>query len=187
MKLWQTALLLSGVVLFVVPQAPIVSAGSSDTPQAETERWEKILEWEGGCGNHPADRGGETCYGVTASLARKYGVYNVRSLTKEQAVKIFKQQYPHCNEYKNTGVIDICADTSVNFGAAKTPRPGTNSWFSLSKGLDPNQPIAFIDGVCARRRQHRKDFIARNPEQNAFRQGWESRDEKACTFARGRA
>lgn len=186
MKLWQTALVLSGVVLLVAPQAPVISAGSSDTPQAEAERWEKILEWEGGCGNHPADLGGETCYGVTAALARKHGVYSVRSLTKEQAVKIFKQEYPHCNQYKNTGVIDICADTSAQWGAAQNPPPGTNSWFSLSKGLDPNQPRVFVETVCARRRQHRKDFIARRPEQSAFRKGWESRDDKACAFALGR-
>lgn len=47
--------------------------------------------------------------------------------------------------------IDICADTSVNFGAAKNPPPGTNSWFSLIKGLDPNQSRVFFEKELQRR------------------------------------
>ena len=165
---------------------PIGSSPSSPqvaTEATDHEMWQRILAWEGGCSNHPSDKGGFTCLGITASLGRKHGVFNVRSLTPAQAIAIYKKEYPHCAQYQNPGVRAICYDTSVNFGAAKNPRPGVNSWFTLSKGLDPNNPQLFISTVCQNRRNHRQAFISRNPEQSAFGEGWENRDKKACDFA----
>jgi hypothetical protein len=166
---------------------PIAPTSNPPTSASDSESWKEILRTEGGLTNHPNDIGGLTNLGVTASMARQYGIYDVRTLTPDQAIAIYKRAYPHCDQYQNQGVRHICRSTSVNFGAAKKVPPGTNSWFSLSEGLDPSNPKAFIDGVCDRRRAHRKNFIARNPSQSVFRQGWERRDNEDCTFAQDRA
>jgi lysozyme family protein len=55
-----------------------------------------LLEREGGFVNHPADRGGPTCFGITEAVARAHGYRGaMRSLPRAEAVAIYKRLYWH--------------------------------------------------------------------------------------------
>ncbi len=55
---------------------------------------EEVIEREGGYVNDPTDRGGETMYGITISVARKYGFKGaMRDLPYELAFKIYQDRY----------------------------------------------------------------------------------------------
>lgn len=53
-----------------------------------------VLGNEGGYANHPDDRGGETNWGITVGVARRYGFGgSMRSMTRDQAVAIYRARY----------------------------------------------------------------------------------------------
>ena len=53
-----------------------------------------VLQREKGYVNNPKDRGGETNFGITAETARRNGFTgNMRDLTRDQAVLIYKLEY----------------------------------------------------------------------------------------------
>jgi lysozyme family protein len=55
-----------------------------------------LLEREGGFVNHPADRGGPTCFGITEAVARAHGYRGaMRSLPRAEAAAIYKRLYWH--------------------------------------------------------------------------------------------
>ena len=76
---WVFSFLSAGAVLAIAPIAPSLQPAQVATEATDREMWQRILTWEGGCSNHPSDKGGFTCLGITASLGRKHGVFNVRS------------------------------------------------------------------------------------------------------------
>lgn len=53
-----------------------------------------VLEREGGYSNHPADRGGETAYGITAAVARQHGYDGpMHALPEATARDIYSRLY----------------------------------------------------------------------------------------------
>lgn len=55
---------------------------------------EGLLQREGGYVNNPADRGGETNYGITKATARANGYAGqMRDLPRATAIQIYKRQY----------------------------------------------------------------------------------------------
>ena len=58
------------------------------------EMLSRTLVWEGlgKLTDIPADKGGATRWGITYSLAMKYG-YNVTTLTRDQAVDVYRQEF----------------------------------------------------------------------------------------------
>lgn len=83
-----------------------------------------VLSNEGGYSNHPDDRGGETNWGVTVGVARRYGYQGaMRSMSRDQAVAIYRARY-----WVEPGYDRIAAlseriagelfDTGVNMGPA---------------------------------------------------------------------
>lgn len=56
--------------------------------------WRRLLDIERGFSNHPVDPGGETMYGVTERLARRYGyVGPMRELPISEARRIAKTEF----------------------------------------------------------------------------------------------
>ena len=51
---------------------------------------EKTLEFEGGYSNDPDDPGGETNFGISK---RAFPDYNIKSLTKENAIELYYEKY----------------------------------------------------------------------------------------------
>jgi lysozyme family protein len=55
---------------------------------------EAVIEREGAYVNHPADRGGPTCWGITEAVARAHGYGGaMRSFPRAEAAAIYKRLY----------------------------------------------------------------------------------------------
>ena len=54
----------------------------------------EVIAREGGYVNHPADRGGPTCWGITLATAREHGYDgDMRALPREFAAKVYAGRY----------------------------------------------------------------------------------------------
>jgi lysozyme family protein len=88
-----------------------------------------VLKWEGGYVNDPSDRGGETRYGISK---RVYPDLDIKNLTKEQAVEIYRKDYwERSGADKMTWPICLVHfDTAVNCGVGKATvlRAKANDW-----------------------------------------------------------
>ena len=53
-----------------------------------------LIEREGGYVNHPADKGGPTCFGITEAVARAHGYSgSMRQLPRDEAAAIYRRLY----------------------------------------------------------------------------------------------
>jgi lysozyme family protein len=53
-----------------------------------------LIDREGGYVNHPADKGGPTCFGVTEAVARAHGYAGaMRYLPRQDAAAIYRRLY----------------------------------------------------------------------------------------------
>ena len=81
-----------------------------------------LIEREGGYINHPADRGGQTCFGITEAVARAHGYAGaMRQLPREEAARIYKRLYwlrPRFDEVttRSARIAAELFDTGVNMG-----------------------------------------------------------------------
>lgn len=85
---------------------------------------EALIEREGGYVDHPADRGGPTCFGITEAVARMQGYRGpMRQLPREEAAAIYRRLYwlrPGFNEIakRSPCVAAELFDTGANMGPA---------------------------------------------------------------------
>jgi lysozyme family protein len=83
-----------------------------------------LIEREGGYVNHPADKGGPTCFGITEAVARAHGYGGaMRDLPREEAAGIYRRLYwlrPRFEEVgkRSARVAGELFDTGVNMGPA---------------------------------------------------------------------
>ncbi|MDE0879027.1 MAG: hypothetical protein OSB00_10260 [Sphingomonas bacterium] len=81
-----------------------------------------VIDREGGYGNHPADRGGETNFGITVAVARANGYAGgMRQLPRAQAVAIYRRIYwlrPHFDRVaaRAPTIAAELFDTGINLG-----------------------------------------------------------------------
>ena len=146
---------------------------------------EKVLEHEGGYVNDPDDAGGETKYGIAK---RWYPDVDIKNLTKEQAKKIYHQDYwrpAKCDEVPPK-LRHIYFDMCVNFGrrgAVKVLQQAANSKLrdkiDVDGGIGPATLKAIqnlsVDRVRAYRVKYYSDLITKKPEQEKFYYGWYER------------
>lgn len=84
------------------------------------------LEQEGVFSDHAWDPGGATKYGITESVARRHG-YDVRELTKDEAVGIYWQDYwdalglERLARTSTRAALEVF-DTAVNAGLSRATR-----------------------------------------------------------------
>jgi len=85
---------------------------------------EGLLEREGGFVNHPADKGGPTCFGITEAVARANGYRGaMRQLPQSEAAAIYRRLYwlrPRFDQVAKRAprVAAELFDTGVNMGPA---------------------------------------------------------------------
>lgn len=83
-----------------------------------------LIEREGGYVNHPADKGGPTCFGITEALARAHGYAGaMRNLPRHEAAAIYRRLYwlrPRYDQVakRSVRVAAELFDTGVNMGPA---------------------------------------------------------------------
>ena len=88
-----------------------------------------VLKWEGGYVHDPLDPGGETNFGISK---KSYPDLDIKNLTKEQAVEIYKRDYwlaTKCDTLPYP--LDIIVfDTAVNMGRSRATilKDQTKSW-----------------------------------------------------------
>ena len=142
----------------------------------------KVLEHEGGYVNDPYDAGGETNFGIAK---RWYPNVDIKNLTKEQAKKIYHQDYwrlGKCNEI-SPQLRHIYFDMCVNFGrrgAVKFLQQAANSKLrnkiDVDGGIGPATLKAIqnlsVDRVRAYRVLRFANIVNKKPEQERFWVGW---------------
>lgn len=93
----------------------------------------KLLGHEGGYVNHPNDPGGETMWGVTVAVARKFGYAgSMRDLPQDIAKKIYRSTYwdsVRADELP-AGVRYAVFDAAVNSGPGQSIR-----WLQRALGV----------------------------------------------------
>ena len=83
-----------------------------------------LIDREGGYVDHPADKGGPTCFGITEAVARAQGYCGaMRDLPREEAAEIYRQLYwlrPRFDEVakRSARLAAELFDTGVNMGPA---------------------------------------------------------------------
>ena len=83
-----------------------------------------LIEREGGYVNHPADKGGPTCFGITEAVARAHGYAGaMRSLPRHEAAAIYRRLYwlrPRYDQVakRSERIAAELFDTGVNMGPA---------------------------------------------------------------------
>src|SRR3954447_10018217 len=83
-----------------------------------------LIDREGGFVDHPADRGGPTCFGITQAVARAHGYAGpMHQLPREEATVIYRRLYwlrPRLDEIaRRSGRLAAeLFDTGVNMGPA---------------------------------------------------------------------
>jgi lysozyme family protein len=85
---------------------------------------DELIEREGGYVDHPADKGGPTCFGITEAVARSNGYSGVMAaLPRDEAAAIYRRLYwlrPRFDEIaaRAPRVAAELFDTGVNMGPA---------------------------------------------------------------------
>ena len=164
------------------------------------EMVETILHHEGGFVNDPADPGGATNFGVTIHtyskwLKRKATVDEVRNMSKDTAIEIYKSKYyydPRINTL-NELVQPLVFDMAINHG----PRNG-NKMLQRTVNLAGFGPISvdgvigpgtrraldsavdamgnyFVNALVEERLKFYNRIVARRPASGKFLRGWTKR------------
>jgi len=161
-----------------------------------------LLKVEGGYVNNPADRGGETNFGITRATARAYGYYgNMRDMPVSVARAIYKAQYwtkPHFDAValQSPAIAAELFDTGVNMGppvAVQMLQRALNVLSGSALKIDGLLSIggATLTALAAYLKarpadgeenllkllncfqgERYADIVERNPSQRAFINGW---------------
>lgn len=153
---------------------------------------EFVLQNEGGLSEHPLDKGGVTNFGISQA---SYPKLDIRKLTKEDAIKIYRKDF--FDRYKlyriqNQDILNKVFDMSVLMGKARATLLFESTLNKLGflipkDGLLDDEMIKIINNqnptlLLERYREELKSFINRiievNPSQSVFKKGWYRRIEK---------
>jgi lysozyme family protein len=110
-----------------------------------------LIDREGGYVNHPDDRGGPTCWGITEAVARQFGYEgSMQQLPVALARKIYRHKYFEAPRFDDIArlsdkIADELVDTGVNMGVVRASLFLQRSLNALNrKGFD--YPDLKVDG-----------------------------------------
>jgi lysozyme family protein len=146
-----------------------------------------ITEWEDGYVNNPADKGGETNFGISK---RSYPSLDIKNITQEKAIEIYYKDFwkpIKADEIKSALVAAKLFDMAVNMGASQAVKILQRAYNIISRsdlivdGVIGNRTLAAINGVeelsllsslAAENVLFYKGLIDKDPSQNVFKEGW---------------
>ncbi len=144
------------------------------------EAIEKVLTHEGGYVNDPTDAGGETKYGISK---RAYPDLDIKNLTKEDAKKIYHQDY-WLKSYADrlpTDVRYIHFDTAINMGLNRAAKLLQESIGGIAvDGMIGNQTLSNASKTnlfkyALYRLAYYNKIIGRKNSQVKYINGWTNR------------
>lgn len=153
------------------------------------------LDIEGEYVNHPYDRGGETNYGITKSLANHYGYADdMKKIPLEKVREIYYQEFWFRNKYNELHDLFLAKeifDIAVNLGARRANRKLQQSYNLLPKehklstdGIIGNLTLGAINSLNKRDKKtifnilngyqagHYIKLAEKDPTQRNFIAGW---------------
>lgn len=105
---------------------------------------DEVIVREGAYVNHPADRGGPTCWGITEAVARQHGyVGSMKDLPRSQAAAIYYKRY-----WKDAG-LEVIAEVS--------PRVA-EEMFDTGVNMGPHRAATFLQRVINVLNREGKDY-----------------------------
>jgi lysozyme family protein len=140
---------------------------------------EKTLANEGGFVDDPMDKGGATNFGLSQ---RSYPTLNIKELTKEEALAIYKRDFWKYDDVLDQRIADKIFDMAFNMGHAaifllqeivlQVVRPD-GIWGPVTEDavnrMDPN---ALLTAYHAKLEQHYRNIVLAKPEEMKFLDGW---------------
>ncbi|MCW6036811.1 hypothetical protein K4A83_11135 [Spirulina subsalsa FACHB-351] len=164
----------------------------------------EVIEREGGYVNHPADRGGPTCWGITLAVARENGYQgDMRALPRSFAAKIYANRYWHPLKLddvapRHAGLAAVLFDFGVNSGPVRAARKlqiqlnVLNNRGQLYEDLEPDgafgpATLRAFNGFVKARGNQGLDVLAQtiNAERIVFCRRLAERDESQEAFTYG--
>lgn len=112
----------------------------------------EVIDREGGYANHPADRGGATCWGITEAVARREGYTGaIRALSRDTAISIYRRLYwqkPGLDRVGKRAALLAAEmfDTAVNMGPAVAIVFLQRALNALNRGAS-DYPDMVVDGA----------------------------------------
>ena len=146
--------------------------------------FQELIEIEGGYSNHPADKGGETMYGITRETARAYGYTgNMRNMPKETAKEIYRKGF--WEKYKCNQMPEVIAyhffDACVNHGAGNAARFLQRAACVADDGIIGRITLNAVNNhrnllaLVVRFNNERLKFYTKLSTFNSFGRGWVNR------------
>jgi lysozyme family protein len=145
--------------------------------------FDRLIGYEGGYADHPADPGGETNWGITLNTARAAGYTgSMRALTRDQAKAIYHTAYwdgAQCGEYPGAIAFQVF-DAAVNHGVTQAIRFLQRALGVTADGVVGPDTLAALRSasmpdVLARFNAERLQFYSSLPSWPTFGAGWRQR------------
>jgi lysozyme family protein len=163
-----------------------------------------LLNSEGGYVNNPADKGGETYAGITATTARSHGYTGTMNpIPDDWVASIYKSWFwddagldAITSQGVATALLDGIADGKGNMAkvaqAALTAlgidNDGDGQWGpNTLAAVNSADPDSFISALSDAWHGWYDAIIARDPSQQVFAKGWSNRADKLLTLQSGLA
>jgi lysozyme family protein len=173
-------------------------------PAPASKDWDRsiafTLKWEGGYVNHPADKGGETNYGITSgalTAAIAQGIVpsvSVKNLPLESAKLIYKANYwdkygwgniswPGCLivfdatvHHGGGGMARLaqCAANALGGSLVEDGKFGTKTLEAITK-FTSSRPTEFAEEFLRQRKKWFDNIVSRDETQKTFLKGWYNR------------
>lgn len=154
-----------------------------------------MLSHEGGLGNHPLDKGGETNFGITQWSLNTLNLEHpglhlptsVRDLTTENAYTFYENAgYWFFDHIVSQGVATKLFDMSVNMGPYRAIKLAQSGCNTVGSSLDddgkwgPKTEVAVnrVDAptmmrlLCSKSEDHYRAIVEHDPSQKVFLRGW---------------